>query len=170
MVLVGGSSSYAGDPPATKATGGGFFERFDPYPSDEEVGQFSITINPEKKSPRAVIHVDGPELRAFWGGPLVIKDTFDPEDVTFVDFGPESKPGQVFPFVTYCPALKRPLVVLVFAHDNLSPGYNSENPEWSDWFYVFIEELDGDKEPFTGDDKFRAGGIVIKGNIMDHRK
>jgi len=58
----------------------------------------------------------------------------------------------------------------VFAHANCTPGYNrTEDPNWSDWFAVVIERLGGDFLPGTDDDLYVGMGIVVHGNIMDHR-
>jgi FtsP/CotA-like multicopper oxidase with cupredoxin domain len=161
-----------------KVTGEGVYEHFyyeDPvagvewYASDEEVGLFSISIDPDGKSPQAVIRVDGVKLREVWGGPLLIQDDwvaclpqdpYRPEDV---------KPGQLFMFYTHH-AVLGDVQIGVFAHDNCTPGYNtSEDPVWSDWFALVIEPLGGDVTPGTADDLFTGMGIVTSGNIMDHR-
>ncbi len=138
--------------------------------SDEEVGLFAISINPGKKSPQAVIHVDGVKLREFWGGPLLIQDDWVaclPED----PYRPEDvKPGQLFMFYTHHPILGE-LQIAVFVHDNCAPGYNtSEDTVWSDWLGLVIEPRGGDGMPGTEDDLFTSMGIVTSGNIMDHRQ
>jgi len=162
----------------SKVTGQGIYEHFyyeDPvagvewYASDEEVGLFSISINPDTNSPQAVIRVDGVKLREVWGGPLLIEDiwvaclpqkAYRPEDV---------KPGQLFMFYTHHPILGD-VQIAILAHDNCTPGYNTaKDPTWSDWFALVIEPLGGDGMPGTEDDLFTSMGIVTSGNIMDHR-
>lgn len=90
---------------------------------------------------------------------------FDPSD---------PKPGQIFVFKVNH-RIHGEVAVGVFAHDNGTPGYNSADPLWSDWFGVIIEPLDGDRtsngDPDGEDDDLFTGmGIVIHGNVMDHRK
>jgi len=160
-----------------KVTGEGIYEHYedplwgeDLYPSDEEVGLFSLSINPDEKSPQAVIRVDGVKLREVWGRPLLIQDDwvacfpqepYRPEDV---------KPGQLFMFYTHHP-IHGDVQIGVFAHDNCTPGYNtSEDPVWSDWFVLLIEPLGGDVTPGNEDDLFTSMGIVTSGNVMDHRQ
>ena len=165
-------------PVPSTVTGQGVYEHFlaeDPetgvewYPSDEEVGLFSINIDPEGLSPQAVIRMDGVKLREVWGGPLVIQEDFvacipsepyRPEDV---------KPGQYFVFHTQHPTLGA-VQIGVFVHDNVTPGYYAEDATWSDWIALVIEPMDGDGQPDTEDDLFNAVGIVTSGNIMDHRQ
>jgi hypothetical protein len=183
MAVVGNSSAQVNDDYSPfKVTGGGIYQHYvdvnpvsglEWYPSDDEFGHFSISLNPDKKagkkSPQAVIHVDGPVLREVWGGPLTIQDDwvacfpappYRPEDL---------KPGQFFLFVMHHPVLED-VQVWVFAHDNCTPGYNrTEDPNWSDWFVVVIEPLGGDGWPGTEDDLYVGMGIVVRGNIMDHR-
>jgi hypothetical protein len=162
-----------------KVTGDGVYEHCyvgDPnsgvewFASDEEVGLFSISMDPNGTSPQAVIRVDGVKLREVWGGPLLIQDdwvTCLPQDAYRAE---DVKPGQSFIFYAHHPILGD-VQIAVFAHDNCTPGYNtSEDPVWSDWFALGIEPLGGDFTPGTEDDLFTSMGIVTSGNIMDHRQ
>ncbi len=163
----------------SRVTGEGIYEHFlvenpetggEWYPSDEEVGLFSIRIDPDGMSPQAIIRLDGVALREVWGGPLALyqdfvacipSEPYRPEDV---------KPGQTFVFHTQHPVLGE-VQVAAYIHDNCTPGYNTaESPGWSDWFSLVIEPLDGDGEPGTEDDLFNSVGIVTSGDIMDHRQ
>jgi hypothetical protein len=180
VIGVNSSQAQADDVLPTKVTGGGIFQPY-VYPSDEALGRFAISINPDKKagkeSPQAVAYLDGPVLRGVWGGPLVINadpeldleqwpcwyhwDSLRPEDV---------KPAQAFPFIQEHPDHGW-VVVWVFAHDNATPGYKPDDPNWSDWITVWIEPIASvDGNPFTGDELYVACGILVSGNIMDHRK
>ena len=176
MTVIGVGSTYAQDAlQPSKVTGGGVYQQFEGWESMEADGLFAMNIDPGLESRsrlrQAVILVDGCELRKFWGEPLFISDKIDLDAVAFLDFGLDSKPGQMFRFVLRCPANHQRVVVYVMAHDNVTPGYNSEVPQWSDWFYVFIEDLkSGDGVPFSGDELFIAGGIVVCGDIIDYRQ
>ncbi|MCF7976374.1 MAG: hypothetical protein K9N55_21330, partial [Phycisphaerae bacterium] len=161
----------------SKVTGQGIYEHFyveDPetgvewYPSDEEVGLFSIRIDPDGSSPQAVIHMDGVALREVWGGPLDIQEDFV-ACIPSEPYRPEDlKPGQYFVFTTQHPTLGA-VQIGVFFHDNVTPGYDAEDATWSDWIALAIEPVGGDGEPGTEDDLFNSVGIVTSGNIMDHR-
>jgi len=180
--VVGNSSAQVNDDYSPfKVTGGGIFQHYvyvdssglEWYPSDDEFGRFSISLNPDKKAgrkaPQAVIHVDGPGLREVWGGPLTIEGDWV-ASLPQLPYRPEDlKPGQLFLFVMPHPILGD-VQVWVMAHDNCTPGYNrTEDPVWSDWFVVVIEPLGGDGWPGTEDDLYVGMGIVVRGNIMDHR-
>jgi len=162
-----------------KVTGDGVYEHYyvaDPnsgvewFASDEDVGLFSISIDPNGKSPQAVIRVDGVKLREFWGGPLLIQDDWV-ASVSYDAYRPEDvKPGQSFIFYAHHP-IHGDVQISVFMHDNCTPGYNTaEYPGWSDWFSLGIEPLGGDFAWRTEDDLFASVGIVTSGDIMDHRQ
>ncbi len=180
MVGIGVSSSWAqlGLLPieASAVKGQGLYQHFflpdapwggEWFPSDEEVGQFEIRVTPDpkgKKAPEAVVNVNGPELRKFWGGPLHIRGGY--VGVWGVMWDPsDPKPGQFVVFQVTHPSLGE-VAVSVYVHDNQVPGYNDEDPQWSDWFGVVID-YDGD--PVSGDEIFTAMGIVTNGNIVDDR-
>ncbi len=170
-------SQEGNDSVPSKVTGQGIYEHFyvkDPetgvewYPSDEEVGLFSISIDPNGTSPQAVIHMDGVALREVWGGPLVLQEDFV-ACIPSEPYRPEDlKPGQFFLFATHHPTLGE-VQIGVYVHDNVTPGYCAEDTTWSDWIAISIEPLDGDGEPGTEDDLFNSVGIVTSGDLMDHR-
>lgn len=168
-----GSARADDDLLPSKVTGGGKYQQLEGWPTMDVAGDFSLTINPDrapgKKSPQATIHFDGPVLREVWGGRLVIQGDYDGWDTE--DFGnpDDPKPGQYFIFDRWHPDLDW-VRVFVFTHDNVTPGYNALDPNWSDWVLLMIEPLDGDGEPFTGDELYLTVGIVVSGNVMDHRK
>jgi len=49
----------------------------------------------------------------------------------------DPKPGQTFIFKTTHP-IHGEAAVCVYAHDNVTPGYNTTNPQWSDWFGLSV--------------------------------
>jgi hypothetical protein len=181
MAIVGLTSTCANAQQLTKATGGGVYQHFEFYdstygftgewyPSDEEVGQFEVVINPEKNSNHAVIHIDGPELRKFWGGPLVLKEDEAVYSYSII-FPDTPKPAQVFGYVVSS------YIVWVFTHDNTTPGYNAAPENLSDWFGFWIEDKDtGNWSPDgvasggQDDDLFTGMGILVRGNITQHTK
>jgi hypothetical protein len=174
MAVIGGSSLQAEDAELepSKVTGGSWFLDID---ADYQAGtgqryRFSVNIDPER-SPQAVVHVDGPGLRDYWGGPLVLCEDYSANGFAWVDM---AKPGQQFLFVKQHPLSGDWVWVWIYAHDNVTPGNNKANPpEHPDWFGVFIEPADGDGWPNpygNPDDLFTAMGVLIRGNIMDHRK
>jgi hypothetical protein len=187
-VGVGINCSYAQEdgpppPPLTKVTGGGVIRDAYYVPSEDETAPpdfmfgehfhlVSVRINPDqppgRKSPQANILLAGPSVQAFWGGPLRLRADFE-FGFALDFFGPDSKPGQMFRFVVDHPGHGE-VAVWVFIHDNLTPGMNRENPSWSDWVMVWVEPVFGDGEPESGDDLFFVAGVVVSGNIMDHRK
>jgi len=173
-VVASLNTAQAQDVALTKVTGGGTYEEY-LYPTVDVAGVFDVSINPEKKatkkSPQAVIEVDGVELRKFWGGPLKIQGDIDLGLVLVDPENPSNpKPPQAFKFVTQHPTLGGSVAVWVFLHDNATAGYNREDPLWSDWIMVWIEPEFGDGMPYSGDDLFLNCGIVRHGNVMDHRQ
>jgi hypothetical protein len=173
MAVAGGSSLQAEDAELepSKVTGGGWFLDIG---ADYQAGtgqryRFSVNIDPER-SPQAVVRVDGPGLRDYWGGPLVLLEDYSECEFHWVDM---AKPGQAFLFVKQHPLSGDWVWVWVYAHDNVTPGNNRANPpEHPDWFGVYIEPVGGDgwPSPYGPDDLFTAMGVLIRGNIMDHRK
>lgn len=181
MTMFGASSTFAqSDAQPSKVTGGGTFLDIgaDLTSGSGQPFSFTITLNPDqkadKKSPQAVIHMDGKALREFWGGPLVIKGDF----AGYKNFGElfepgDPKPPQAFLFVVDHPD---PMVgqvnLWVFTHDNDTSSEISAG--WPDWFGVWIEPIDGNGWPNGSgaplDDLFIAMGNVIKGNLTDHLK
>jgi hypothetical protein len=173
VTLISISPSFALDISPAKLTGDGVYQPYQ-YPSDDQEGRFAISINPDQKAgkrlPRAVVYVDGPVLREVWGGPLVIKDDFvgwyhweplRPEDLN---------PAQAFLFMQEHPEWGT-VAIWIFGHDNSTPGCVADDPNWSDWFTVWIEPIDNvDGFPFTGDELYVGCGILVSGNIMDHRR
>ena len=175
MAVIGGSSLQAEDPPGlepSQVTGGSWFLDIG---ADYQHGtgqryKFSVNIDPER-SPQAVVHVDGPGLREYWGGPLFLCEDYSANGFAWVDM---AKPGQQFLFVKQHPLSGDWVWVWIYAHDNVTPGNNRANPpEHPDWFGVFIEPVGGDGWPYPygkPDDLFTAMGVLIQGNIMDHRE
>lgn len=170
IAVVAVSSSWAQIVPIdpSQVKGQGLYQAFPGFPSAEEVGQFEVKVTPDpkgKKAPQFAANVNGPALREFWGGPLHVRGGFvqawgviwDPADL---------KPGQFFVFNVTHPTLGE-VKVSIYVHDNDVPGYNDENPQWSDWFGVVI---DRDGIPLNGDEMFIAMGIVTNGNIVDNRE
>lgn len=181
MAVVGVSTLQAEDPAEdpllpSDVTGVGVYREFIPW--TEEFGdgcfRFAIKINvdgkPHKKRPQAHIRVDGRPLREFWGGPLVIQEAVDAtngwEPVNPPEF---DKPGQIFRFLKKN-RLHGEVAVYVYIHDNITPGFNRDNPDWSDWMIVWVEQLEGDGQPYSGDELFLAGGVVVRGDIVDYRE
>ena len=181
LAVVGVRSAQAqNDEVPTKVSGGSTFLDWgaDAVSGSFQPCSFMLNVNPVKKagakSPQAVVQVDGETLRDFWGGPLTLKGDFVfSYPIPFED--PDPKPGQAFLFLEEHPVYG-PVHVWVFAHDNVTPGYDRANPGWSDWFGVWIELPTGNGVPDNGipglpnDDLFIAMGIVTQGNIMDQRK
>ncbi|MCL4179597.1 MAG: hypothetical protein KJ072_17850 [Verrucomicrobia bacterium] len=177
MAVIGVLPLQAEDPPVpelepSKVTGG---SRFLDIGADYQAGsgeqyKFSVNIGPAR-SPQAVVHVDGPGLRDFWGGPLALCEDYSANGFAWVDM---AKPGQQFLFKKQHPLSGVEVWVWIYAHDNVTPGNNKANPpEHPDWFGVFIEPVGGDGWPSPygiPDDFFTAMGVLIQGNIMDHRK
>ncbi len=173
--FVVSSACAQGGAQPSKVTGGGRFLDIgaDGISGSGQLFSFTITVNPDKKtakkSPQAVIHADGQAVRDYWGGPLVLKgdftycnsfgDLFEPND---------PKPPQAFLFlVEHSDPNIGDVNVWVFAHD----------PELSgspDWFGIWIEPSGGNGwpngSPFPNDDLLTLMGVVVNGNIMDHRK
>lgn len=167
----------------SKVTGKGVYQHYvtprwgDMFPSDEDLGRFAINLDPEAKgmSPtEPVVSVTGPALEAFWGGPLVIRDDF--QDWIPILWDPsDPKPGQVFVFKTTHP-FHGEVAVCIYVHDNVTPGHNRTDRAWSDWFGIYVESWDGGNRHYNGDtdwrddDLFTGMGILVDGNIADHRK
>jgi hypothetical protein len=34
-------------------------------------------------------------------------------------------------------------------HDNVTPGHNKADPQWSDWFGIYVERWDGGNRHYT---------------------
>ncbi len=178
VAVVGlGPAQAKDDQQPSKVQGAGVYQHFvypgtgpEWYPSDEEEGSFEVNINP---SGRAVIYVDGPKLREFWGGPMALEK--EKADYFYtLDFGTATV-GQAFGFNGH--SRNGELVtVWVFVHDNVTPGYNDDDPMFSDWFGIWIEGSGGNGLPDglasggADDDLFTGMGIVTDGDIIDHRK
>lgn len=181
--VSGANSSQAQVQSPSKVTGQGVYQHFIPpsggdmYPSDEEVGRFTVNIDPDNKgneSADPVVSVTGPALEAFWGGPLVIRGDFRDWILTLWDPS-DPKPGQVFVYKLTHPA-HGDVAVCVYVHDNVTSGHNSRNPGWSDWFGIGVESWEGGNRHYDGipdlrsDDLFTGMGILVEGDIKDYRR
>lgn len=169
---------YPVDEPPSQVTGGSWFLDIGANPENPNLNpqeyKFSVNIDPER-SPQAVVRVDGPGLREYWGGPLILREDYSAYLVINQAYDPPlPKPlGQQFRFLKQHPLTGDPVQVWIYAHDNVTPGNNRANPPAHlDWFGVIIEPQGGDgwPNPYGNDDLFTAIGVLIRGNIMDHRE
>jgi hypothetical protein len=188
VVLTPAVVEDAGSPPAqgrspSKVKGAGVYQHYvhrrlgDVFPSDESVGRFAVNIDPQANEIQPtdpVVSVSGPALEAFWGGPVVIRDQFQDWIASLWDQN-DPKPGQTFIYRVTHP-VHGEVAVCVYVHDNVTPGHNKADPQWSDWFGIYVERWDGGNRHYNGvpdwqsDDLFTGMGILTDGDVIDYRK